>query len=87
VDPPYMPAVRTTGRCYDNEMSFPDWEALAKALDSCEGKVAVSTYDHPSLDRLFPCDRWLMSLEGEQAVHGGAKRQECLLTNYDPRGV
>jgi DNA adenine methylase len=83
-DPPYLMKSRTAGKCYNHEMTESDFEALAGALNECKAKVALSAYDHPKINELFPPDKWLVSKECLKPVHGGVWRQECLYTNYDP---
>jgi DNA adenine methylase len=85
-DPPYLMDTRTAGRCYAHEMGEDDYGALAEALNRIKGRAAVSCYEHPLMKKLFPAPRWRLAREREKYTHGGAVRQECLLTNYDPPG-
>ncbi|NWJ94251.1 MAG: DNA adenine methylase [Chloroflexi bacterium] len=46
-DPPYLHATRGDSNAYGFEMDERQHQELAKALNTCQAKVAVSGYDHP----------------------------------------
>ncbi|MEI6047093.1 MAG: DNA adenine methylase, partial [Chloroflexota bacterium] len=45
-DPPYLHATRGDSNAYGFEMDERQHQELAKALNTCQAKVAVSGYDH-----------------------------------------
>ena len=58
---------------------------FAEAVDACQGKVAVSGYDHPLMDELFNPEKWFKTLGDDRTIHSTKDtRQEVLWTNYNP---
>src|SRR5205807_4513883 len=51
-DPPYVHETRGDAKAYGYEMTNAEHEALAVALNGVRGKVALSNYNSPFLDRL-----------------------------------
>lgn len=82
-DPPYMPDSRKSGG-YAHDMDAEDHRQLARALNQCEAKVAISNYDSDLLRELYP--DWTV-ITGEEKKMMSATRSESnsevLLTNYD----
>ena len=84
-DPPYLHATRVCNNSYRFEMDDEEHRRLAQTLNECKGKVAVSGYDHPLMDELFPSNRWFKTVDVPRTLHSTkGKRQEVLWTNYDP---
>jgi DNA adenine methylase len=83
-DPPYLHATRGDPKAYGNfEMNEDDHREFAEVVNECSGKVAVSGYDHPLMDELFP--RWLKIVGKVKIIHSTkGTRQEVLWTNFDP---
>jgi len=89
VDPPYM----GTEDCYNTEdapfFTSDDHARLATALNATPALVALSYYEHPLLDDLYPASRWRrMTWTQPKAVEKtkqGSPRKpgrEVLLMNY-----
>lgn len=84
-DPPYLHATRGDAKAYGFEMDESEHRMLAKVLNSCKGKVALSGYDHPLMLDLYPEGKWFKTLGAERTIHSTkGLRQEVLWTNYDP---
>lgn len=87
-DPPYLPETRTSSNDYAHEMTIEQHHELAKTLNQCTGKVALSGYDSPTMDELYPPGKWFKTGFKKRRVpmskSGKLKRQEVLWTNYDP---
>ena len=48
--------------------------------------VAVSGYDHPFMDALFPPRHWFKTYGPDKTIHSTKDiRREILWTNYDPQ--
>lgn len=84
IDPPYLLSSRTEVNCYKYEMTAEDYAALAKALNGCEGKVALSAYECPYINDLFPAHKWFKTKDKPKLISGGVVRTETLYTNYNP---
>ncbi|MDR0620729.1 MAG: DNA adenine methylase [Deltaproteobacteria bacterium] len=84
VDPTYLAESRTKKDMYKHEMTTEDYVALASALNGCEGKVALSAYEHPFVDNLFPPPKWRKTKDKPRTIFGGGLRTEILYTNYEP---
>jgi DNA adenine methylase len=85
-DPPYLHATRGDSKAYGFEMDERQHREFAEAVNGCEGMVAVSGYDHPLMEKLFPPDRWFKALGLDKTIHSTkGTRQEVLWTNYDPQ--
>jgi DNA adenine methylase len=82
-DPPYLHATRGDSKAYSFEMDENQHRELARALEQCRAKVAVSGYDHPVMKELFPSSRWMKTIATEKTNHATKGiRQEVLWTNY-----
>ena len=85
-DPPYLHATRGDSKAYGFEMDETQYVEFAKVANQCKGKVAVSGYDHPWMDELFPATRWNKTVGVDKTIHSTkGTRQEVLWTNYHPR--
>ena len=85
-DPPYLHATRGDAKAYGFEMDEAQHRELARTLNACQGKVAVSGYEHPLMDELFKPDRWFKTRGADKTIHSTkGSRVEVLWTNYDPR--
>lgn len=82
-DPPYLHDTRGDVGVYAHEMTDDDHRELADACNRCVGKVAVSGYDHPLMDELYPSGRWHKAVGEERTIHTTKQaRTEVLWTNY-----
>jgi DNA adenine methylase len=87
-DPPYVHSTRGDDNAYKYEMTDAQHRELAEVLNSVRGKVALSNYDAPLLDRLYPSPQWRKLILPERTNHATkGKRVEVLWTNYDPAQV
>jgi len=85
-DPPYLHATRGDASAYSFEMDEEQHREFAKVVNECRGKVAVSGYDHPLMDELFPSPRWIKTLGADKTIHSTkGTRREVLWTNYNPK--
>lgn len=85
-DPPYLHATRGDAKAYAFEMDEDQHREFAAAANRCTGKVAVSGYDHPLMEELFPPDRWVRTQGADKTIHSTkGSRQEVLWTNFTPR--
>ena len=85
-DPPYLHATRGDSNAYGFEMEETEHRDLAEVLSECRARVAVSGYDHPLMEKLFPPKRWLKTQGADRTIHSTKGiRQEILWTNYNPR--
>jgi DNA adenine methylase len=84
-DPPYLHATRGDAKAYGFEMDESQHCEFAEAVNECKGLVAVSGYDHPLMEDLFPARRWFKTFGQDKTIHSTkGTRQEVLWTNYDP---
>lgn len=84
-DPPYLHATRGDSKAYGFEMDEKHHREFANAVNQCKGKVAVSGYDHPVMDEIFPSNLWHKTFGLDKTIHSTKdKRQEVLWTNYNP---
>lgn len=82
-DPPYLHETRGDTKSYGFEMTEQEHQELALALNQCQGMVAVSGYDHPVMDDLFPKSKWQKILGPQKTIHSTKDtRQEILWINY-----
>lgn len=85
-DPPYLHATRGDSNAYGFEMDEGQHYEFAQVVNKCRGKVAVSGYNHPLMDELFPPPRWFKTLGADKTIHSTkGTRQEVLWTNYNPK--
>ena len=86
-DPPYVHETRGDSKAYAYEMTNEQHAELADALSAAKGKVALSNYDCPLMDKLYPPKRW-RKLHFERTNHSTKDiRTETLWMNYDPSDV
>jgi DNA adenine methylase len=84
-DPPYPHASRGDSKAYAYEMSDDEHRALAAALRSVKGKVAVSSYRCDLMDELY--GGWYRTTAPAKHAHSIKQlREETLWTDYDPGG-
>jgi DNA adenine methylase len=82
-DPPYIHSTRGDNKAYGYEMTDQQHVELAEVLNHVEGKVAVSNYDCPLMDKLYPAPKWrkiYARLKQINSTHD--LRQEVLWLNY-----
>lgn len=85
-DPPYLPATRGDINAYAFEMDEDQYRELAKVVNNCKAKVAISGYDHPLMDELFKSGYWYKVQGPDKTIHSTKdKRVEILWTNYCPK--
>lgn len=85
-DPPYFHPTRGDSKAYGFEMDESQHREFAEVLNGIKGKAAVSGYDHPIMDTLFPSKRWIKTLGLDKTIHSTkGTRQEVLWTNYNPK--
>ncbi len=81
-DPPYPHESRGDSNAYSYEMTDRDHEELAEILHNVQGKVALSGYMCPLMERLY--GDWNRFEAPKQKCHSVKdERQEILWTNYD----
>ena len=84
-DPPYLHATRGDSQAYGFEMDEHQHREFANAINQCQGKVAVSGYDHSLMNEFFQPDRWFKTLGADKTIHSTkGVRQEVLWTNFNP---
>lgn len=84
-DPPYLHATRGDSKAYGFEMDECQHREFASSVASCKGMVAVSGYEHPLMDELFPCGKWFKTIGADKTIHSTkGTRQEVLWTNFNP---
>lgn len=84
-DPPYIHGTRGDSKAYAFEMTDSQHGELAEALNAAKGKVAVSNYDCPLMDKLYPKSKWRKHTAPAKTNHATkGTRVEVLWTNYDP---
>lgn len=85
-DPPYLHATRGDSNAYGFEMDEEQHKELAASLSEIKGKAAVSGYNHPLMDKLFPPKYWVKTFGTDKTIHSTkGTRQEVLWTNYNPQ--
>ena len=83
-DPPYAPDSRKSGE-YAHEMSEQDHRELARTLNQCEAKVAISNYESDLMRDLY--SEWNVITGEEKTLASSShntSNSEILITNYDP---
>lgn len=86
-DPPYVPESRNANHIYKFEMKLSDHVDLAERLNSVKGRVALSGYESPKMEELYPESKWNKIRFNSARVpmsKKGLVRQECLWVNYNP---
>lgn len=85
-DPPYLHATRGDAKAYGFEMDEDQHRIFAATVNTCQGMVAVSGYDHPIMDELFSPKKWVKTSGIDKTIHSTkGTRQEVLWTNFEPR--
>lgn len=85
-DPPYLHATRGDSKAYGFEMDEAQHCLLAEALNACQARVALSGYDHPLMDKLYPASKWFKTEGPDKTIHSTkGTRREILWTNYNPQ--
>lgn len=85
-DPPYPHETRGDTNSYGFEMTDDDHRELAEALQTCEGKIAISSYESDLYNSLY--SDWYRVKSPEKTVHTNKDTaRECIWTNYDPRPI
>lgn len=80
-DPPYPHESRGDSHAYRYEMTNSEHEELASSLHQVKGKVALSSYRSPLMDRLYP--DWTRIDAPSRIAHSVKEpRQESLWVNY-----
>ena len=84
-DPPYLHATRGDAKAYGFEMDEGEHREFAETVNACKGMVAVSGYDHPLMQEIFPLEHWYKTSSVHKTIHSTkGTRQEVLWTNYEP---
>ncbi|MGH7099373.1 MAG: DNA adenine methylase [Stellaceae bacterium] len=87
-DPPYLHATRGDSKAYGFEMDEAQHGELAEVLNNCRGKVALSGYGHPLMEKLYPKKKWFKTIGKDRTIHSTKDtRTEVLWTNYDPESL
>lgn len=80
-DPPYPHEARGDAKAYGFEMTNEEHEKLAETLKSVKGKVAISGYRCPLMDKLY--GKWLRVDAPMKKCHSVKQsRAEALWMNY-----
>lgn len=80
-DPPYPHESRGDPHAYTYEMSEKDHEELSEVLHSVKGKVALSSYECPLMERLYK--DWNCIKADSKIIHSVKElRREVLWMNY-----
>ncbi|MDR1004603.1 MAG: DNA adenine methylase [Prevotellaceae bacterium] len=83
-DPPYIHETRGDSNAYGYEMDDVAHAQLAKVLNEAEGLVAISNYECPLMDKLYPAPQWTKIYSPQKTIHSTKDvRQEVLWVNYD----
>ena len=83
-DPPYIHETRGDSKAYGYEMSNDDHAKLAHALSNIQGMVAISNYECPLMEELYPSSKWQKIVGEEKTNHATkGKRVEVLWVNYN----
>ena len=83
-DPPYIHDTRGDSKAYAYEMTNEQHEELADALNAVKGKVALSNYDCPLMDRLYPRSVGASCTLSAPTIAPRTFGTETLWLNYDP---
>jgi len=87
-DPPYVHETRGDSNAYGYEMTDEQHAELAKVLNHAQGKVAISNYQCPLMDKLYPSPKWWKTFSGPRTNHATkGTRVEVLWTNYNPQSL
>ncbi len=87
-DPPYVHSTRGDSKAYGHEMQDEQHVSLAKALNECQGRVAISNYECALMDELYPTPLWHKTVSHARTNHATkGTRTEVLWTNYNPKSI
>ena len=85
-DPPYIHETRGDSKAYVHEMTDLQHRELAKVLNTVKGMVAISNYQCPLMDELYPAPDWHKIVGPERTNHATkGTRVEILWVNYKPQ--
>ena len=85
-DPPYIHETRGDSKAYGHEMTDHQHLELAKVLHAVKGMVAISNYQCPLMDGLYPAPRWHKIVGPPRTNHATkGTRVELLWVNYKPQ--
>ena len=83
-DPPYIHSTRGDSKAYGYEMSDQQHVELANTLNNVKGKVALSNYDCPLMEELYPSGKWKKIYAPAKQINSTHDvRQEVLWVNYE----
>lgn len=86
LDPPYLPATRTSANEYKFELDYDQHEEMAEILKSIKGRFVLSGYNDPIMEKWYK-DCWTKSFPARQVSMSRGKgriTQEVLWMNFDP---
>ena len=82
-DPPYIHSTRGDCNSYASEMTDDEHRELASVLNNAAGAVAISNYECPLMEELYPSNKWVKIVAPAKTCHSTkGTRQEVLWTNY-----
>jgi len=82
-DPPYIHSTRGDNKAYEYEMTDQQHIELAEILNQVKGKVALSNYDCPLMNELYPAPKWEKIYAPAKQINSTHDiRQEVLWVNY-----
>ena len=82
-DPPYIHSTRGDSKAYGYEMTDQQHIEFANVLNQAKGKVALSNYYCPLMEKLYPSSKWgkiFAPIKQINSTHD--VRQEVLWVNY-----
>jgi len=83
-DPPYIHTTRGDSKAYSNEMTDDEHSNLAELLTAVKAKVALSNYDCPLMDRLYPKKKWFKLVGSLKTIHSTKGKRSEVSDEYDP---
>jgi DNA adenine methylase len=84
-DPPYVHDTRGDSKAYGYEMTDQQHRELAEGLNKVKGMVAISNYQCPLMEELYPRPRWNKVVGPARTNHATkGTRVEVLWVNYKP---
>lgn len=85
LDPPYVLSTRGEKRRYKFEFTINDHIEISTAANESKSLIAISGYDSPMYDELYPTDKWYKVIgEGKKNNVKKVTRREVLWLNYNP---
>ena len=83
-DPPYIHSTRGDCKAYGYEMTDEQHIELSKTLNQVMGKVALSNYECPLMEELYPAPKWNKIYAPVKQINSTHDiRQEVLWVNYE----